>query len=132
MPRVNSTRLKSLIFIAIVTPLISCSVADLVRRVRNVDLETQGIVVKLSWTPPGMYEKPFMIEFDSLLNEISNGAINIHSYNIYTVENYDKQPGISISGVTNFLDPNSRIKDAWFGLYVIIDDSAGENGPGAA
>ena len=118
-------RLKAFIIVAVIMPIMSCSVADLVRLVRNVDMEKKGVHVNLSWTPSGMYDKPFKIQFDDLLKEISDGAVDIRSYNIYTVGNYDKQSPAAIQGVTNFIDPTSRFKDAWFGLYVIIDDRAG-------
>ncbi len=101
---------------------ISCSSADVVRLFRNVNLEKKGIHVRLAYVPRGMYEKPFMIKFDHLLNSISDGSVIINAYNIYTVGNYDKVSTLHTESVTNFIDPLSQFKDSWFGVYIIVDD----------
>ncbi len=116
--------MRSLTFFAIaaITALISCSPADVVRLFKNVNLEKKGIHVKLSYIPRGMHPEPFVIKFDRMLADISDYAVQIMAYNIYTVGNYDKIQPRSNTGVSNFLDPDCKFKDAWFGVYVIIDD----------
>jgi hypothetical protein len=106
---------------------ISCSdsAADIARLVRNVNLEKLGVHLKLNDVPGGMYEKPFMIKFDTMLRDISEGAVMVKAYNIYTVGNHDKVAAPSIKEASNFLDPTSKFKDAWFGVYIILDDGVG-------
>ncbi len=101
---------------------ISCTSADVVRLFRNVNLEKKGIHLRLTEIPRGLYEKPFKIKFDNLLHTISNGSVTVNAFNVYTVGNYDKVPPLDKASVTNFLDPLSPFKDAWFGVYIILDD----------
>ncbi|OHD67454.1 MAG: hypothetical protein A2W19_03235 [Spirochaetes bacterium RBG_16_49_21] len=113
--------IKSLV-IAALAASVSCSVADVSRLFRNVDLKKKGIRIKLSWVPRGLYESPFVIPFDKMLNSASNGAVRVRAFNVYTVGNHDKISPGSIPSVANFLDPKSKFKDAWFGVYIILDD----------
>src|SRR4030042_718414 len=83
-------RYKKLAMIAAVAVLFSCNAADVTRLFKNVNLEKMGIRVNLSNVPPGLYDKPFIIKFDKLLRDISNGAVRVKAYNVYTVGNYDK------------------------------------------
>jgi len=115
-------RFLTLFTIAALTALISCSAADVVRLFKNVNLEKKGIHVKLSYIPRGMHPEPFMIKFDRMLAVVSNDAVQVMAYNIYTVGNYDKIQPQSKTEVSNFLDPECKFKDAWFGVYIIIDD----------
>lgn len=112
---------RILIIILLLFPF-SCSSADLVRLFRNVNLEKKGIHVRLAYVPRGLYEKPFIIKFDNLLHTISDGTVTVNAFNVYTVGNYDKVPPGDDPSVTNFLDPTSPFKDAWFGVYIIVDD----------
>jgi hypothetical protein len=109
----------------IIIPLIfaiSCTSADIVRLFRNVNLEKKGIHLQLTTIPHGLYKKPFIIQFDNLLHTISDGAVTVNAFNVYTVGNYDKVPPQDDASVANFLDPSSPFKDAWFGVYIILDD----------
>jgi hypothetical protein len=115
-------RFLQLITIGALSAFISCSAADVVRLFKNVNLDKKGIHVKLSYIPRGMHQEPFVIKFDRMLWDISDGAVRVMAYNIYTVGNDDKiQPGPN-TDISNFLDPYSKFKDAWFGVYAIIDD----------
>ncbi len=116
--------------VAFITALfISCSTADLVRLFKNVSLERQGIHLKLNSVPRGLYPKPFIISFDTMLSDVSDGEVRIKAFNVYTVGNYDKLSPQSIKEVSNFLDPTCKFKDTWFGVYIILDDK-GELGRG--
>ena len=57
-----------------------------------------------------------------MLRDISDGAVRVRAYNMYTVGNYEKLSPPSIQDVTNFLDPTCKFKDTWFGVYIILDD----------
>jgi len=120
-------RIKKVPLIMLLLIFVSCSAADLARLVRNVDLKKLGIHVRLAGVPAGIYEKPFMIKFDTMLRDISDGTVMIRAYNVYTVGSYEKVSSPCLQDVTNFIDPTSRFKDAWFGVYIILDD---ENGLG--
>ncbi len=101
---------------------ISCNTADLVRLFKNVNLEKKGIHLNLTGVPQGLYQKPFIISFDKMLQDVSDDAVRIKAFNVFTVGNYDKLPPHSIKDVTNFLDPTCKFKDTWFGVYIIMDD----------
>ncbi len=118
-------RLKKFPLIMLLLLFVSCSAADLARFVRNVNLEKLGVHVRLAGVPAGIYEKPFMIKFDSMLSDISDGVVMIRAYNVYTVGSYEKVADPCIQNVTNFIDPTSKFKDAWFGVYIILDDEKG-------
>lgn len=118
-------RFKKYPVIMLLLVFVSCSAADLARFARNVNLEKLGVHVRLAGVPAGIYEKPFMIKFDTMLRDISDGAVMIRAYNVYTVGSYDKVENPSIPDVTNFIDPGSKFKDAWFGVYIILDDESG-------
>jgi hypothetical protein len=116
---------KKFPLIMLLLVFVSCSAADLARLVRNVDLEKLGVHVRLTGVPAGIYKKPFMIKFDQMLQDISNGAVMIRAYNVYTVGSYEKLANPCIQDITNFIDPTSKYKDAWFGVYIILDDNNG-------
>jgi hypothetical protein len=103
--------------------LVSCSAADVVRLVKNVKLEDKGIHVKFAYVPPGLHQKPLAIKFDKMLRDISNGTVQVMAYNIYTAGNYDAIHPRTKPDISNFYDPESKFKDAWFGVYIIIDDT---------
>ena len=118
-------RFMQLVTILGLSALISCSAADVVRLFKNVNLEDKGIHVKLAYVPRGMHQEPLEIKFDKMLWDISNGTVQVMAYNIYTTGNYDAiRPGPD-TDVSNFLNPDSKFKDAWFGVYIIIDDMYG-------
>jgi len=117
------------IITAVLAFSISCTTADLVRLFKNVNLEKQGIHLRLNGVPRGMYREPFIISFDRMLHDVSDGTVEIKSYNAYTVGNFEKLSPESIKDVSNFLDPTCKFKDAWFGIYIILDDK-GELGRG--
>lgn len=102
---------------------VSCSFADFAQMFKNVNLEKQGINLKLVNVPKGLYQTPFIIQFDKMLSDISDGEVQIKAYNVFTVGNYDKISPQSIKDVTNFLDPTCKFKDTWFGVYIVMDDS---------
>ncbi len=108
--------------IATLALYMSCSSADLARLFKNVNLEKKGIHLKLNQVPKGLYPEPFIISFDKMLFQISNGSVQVNAFNAFTVGNYDKLSPQSIKDVTNFLDPTCKFKDTWFGVYIIMDD----------
>jgi hypothetical protein len=115
-------KLLRLIAIAALACCVSCGAPDVARLIKNVNLESKGIHLRLSYVPRGLYEKPFIIKFDNLLYNISLGTVTVRAYNVYTVGNNDKLTPDSIESVTNFLDPTCKFKDTWFGVYIIMDD----------
>jgi hypothetical protein len=115
-------RSLTLLIISALSTLISCSAADAVRLFKNVNLERKGIHLKLSYIPRGMHPDPLVIKFDRMLADISDEAVQVMAYNIYTVGNNDKIRPRSKTEVSNFLDPECKFKDAWFGVYIIVDD----------
>jgi hypothetical protein len=115
-------RYVRLIMTAALALFLSCNTADLARLIKNVNLEKKGIHVKLNRVPRGLYQKPFIISFDKMLSDVSNGVVRIKAFNIFTVGNYEKLSPQSIKDVTNFLDPTCKFKDTWFGVYIIMDD----------
>lgn len=112
----------TLLSLALSVFVLSCSARDMARLFKNENLEKQGVRVELRQLPRGLYDKPMIIAFDQMLADISDGQVRIRAYNVYTSGNYDKLPGPAIPGVSNFLDPHSKYKDAWFGVYIILDD----------
>jgi hypothetical protein len=118
-------RVLTLLALAAFAAQISCSAADVARQFKNADLEGSGIQVRFKDVPRGMYDRPFIIRFDRMLYNISNGGIQVMAYNIYTVGNFDKIAPGADPAVSNFLDPASKFKDAWFGMYIILDDDYG-------
>lgn len=113
------------VILAAFAALISCGPADVARLFRNVNLEDRGIHVRFGTMPHGLYRDPFVIKFDRMLYNISNGTVYLSAYNIYTVGNFDKTAPGADPRLSNFLDPDSKFKDAWFGIYIIIDDDIG-------
>ena len=106
--------------------MISCGRDAIVRLVQNVDLEKKGIVLKFNNVPTGLYAQPFVIDFSRALFNYSYGEVLIEAYNAYIVGNMDKISEGSIPGVSNFIDPTGKFKDAWFGVYIVIDDPQGK------
>jgi hypothetical protein len=116
-------RFLQLITILALSALVSCSAADVVRLFKNVNLDKKGIHVKLAYVPRGMHQDPLVIKFDRMLWDISNGTVQVMAYNVYTAGNNDIiRPGRN-ADVSNFYDPDGKFKDAWFGVYIIIDDT---------
>jgi hypothetical protein len=111
-------------YLAITMLALSCSKASLVRFFKNEDLEEKGIHLEYASIPKGMYSKPFIINFSKMLYKVSRYRMNIEAYNSYTVGNEEKVSSPSIDSVSNFLDPYSKFKDSWFGVFIIIDDRA--------
>jgi len=97
--------------------------ADLIRMVQNVDLAERGIDLHFGYVPPGLYSAPFVIDFSRYLYRLSGGRIDIAIINAYTVGNFEKDSIRSIESVSNMLDPTSKYKDTWFGVFIIEDDS---------
>ncbi len=95
-------------------------------RLNNTDLEKHGITLEFRQVPDGLWKKPIIRKFSSMLKFISDNSISIHAINAYTVGNF-KKTGCEkcIKRVSNFTDPGSIFKDAWFGVYLILDDRNG-------
>ncbi len=94
--------------------------------ITNVDLEEHGITLQFNNIPQGMWKKPIIRRFSRMLRVISDNTINIYAINAYTVGSFKKDKNRKyISGVSNFIDPYSRFKDTWFGVYLILDDTRG-------
>ena len=110
---------------AALTALTACSAADITRLFRNADLEETGIRVRFGTVARGLYREPFIIRFDRMLYNISNGEVLVPAFNLYTVGNFDKTAPGADPALSNFLDPDSKFKDSWFGVYIIIDDDIG-------
>lgn len=98
------------------------SIADLVRYTKNADLEKEGITVSFNYTAKGMYKEPFIIKFGNIVYRLSKRKIMLNMYNCYTVGNMDNVEGRSIPSVSSMLDPTSKFKDSWFGVFIIKDD----------
>jgi len=120
---VRSITIILTIFAAIHT---SCSTDTTVRLFRNVNLENMGIHLKLNNVPKGLHDEPFVIKFSNILYNFSDGAVDVTAYNAFTVGNREKTSPQSIESVSNFLDPFSKFKDTWFGVYILIDDLRGK------
>ena len=101
---------------------VSCTAADVTRTVKNVNLGRKGIHLRMRFVPEGMHREPFVIQFSEYLHKISGGKVVVDAYNVYTVGDFRKVEADTLPGVSNFLDPNSKFKDAWFGVYLILDD----------
>ena len=100
---------------------------------KNYDLSERGIFLEYSYVTEGMYKKPFIIDFGKFIGDISNGTVVLDSVNSYTVGNYDSTQSKTSIGhckgqqeYSNFLDPECRFANSWFGVYFIFDDSAGK------
>lgn len=118
-------RAIQMLCIAMCTAYIYCGPADIARLFKNADPEESGIHVRFDRVAPGLYREPFSIRFDRMLSGISHGRVLVTAYNIYTVGNYQKTTPGADPHVSNFLDPESKFKDAWFGVYIILDDDIG-------
>ena len=99
----------------------SISLYDITRFMKNADLENRGVDITYGYVPEGMYRKPVVIDFSKSLYRISQGRIDLDIVNTYTVGNYNKN-GKGPSSLSNFLDPGSKFKDTWFGVFIIFND----------
>jgi len=97
----------------------------LIRSFANYDLRKKGILLEYGYVAPGLHKRPFILPFTGSLQRFSLDTIDLDVINTYTVGNYDKDPQSRLSSVSNFLDPTSKFKDSWFGVYIIIDDPLG-------
>lgn len=115
--------------------LVSCkSIIPFLLVEENYDLkEKKGILLEYSYVTPGMYKKPFIIEFGKYIQTISNGKVDLESVNSYTVGNYDSVKAKAKIGdckggqkYSNFLDPDCKLVNSWYGVYFIFDDPQGK------
>ncbi len=97
----------------------------IVRAAAGVDLAEKGIALEYQYIAPGLRQKPYILPFSHSIKKFSRDAVNIDVINTYTVGGYDKDPGSRMRGVSNFLDPTSKFKDSWFGVYLVMDDTRG-------
>ncbi|MCP4135137.1 MAG: hypothetical protein GY754_29475 [bacterium] len=111
----------AVIFIAFEVPELTSFV---VRTVGNKDLAEKGIKLEYTYIAEGMYQQPIIHPFTRSIAKYSKKTISIKAINSYTVGNFDKDSGSKISSASNFLDPTSKFKDSWFGVFIIIDDPA--------
>lgn len=107
--------LKLIVF-SLVIFLVSCKPADLAR-IKNVNLKNKGIELRYNNVAKGLYKKPFIIDFGNVLKKMSDGKVDVQAINSFTVGDNERS-----SKYTNMLDPLSKFKDSWFGVYFIIDD----------
>ncbi|HOO70292.1 MAG TPA: hypothetical protein PK926_00930 [Spirochaetota bacterium] len=97
----------------------------MVRSFAGLDLAGEGIEFEYGYITPGMRQSPYILPFSHSMRKFSSGKIDLDVINTYTVGSFDKDEGSSLSSVSNFLDPTSKFKDSWFGVYVIRDDDSG-------
>ncbi len=97
----------------------------IIRTFAGNDLEKKEVLLEYGYVAPGLHKRPFVLNFTGSLQRFSRGTIDLDIINTFTAGNYDKDPQSQISSVSNFLDPTSKFKDSWFGVYVVIDDPAG-------
>ncbi len=99
------------------------------RIVRNTNLRKRGVRLKYGYVPRGMYSKPFIEDFSEKLLSMTKGEaegfIEIDAVNSFTVGNFEKDEGAVLSDTANMLDPTSKFKDSWFGVYLVFDDECG-------
>ncbi len=91
----------------------------------NVDLGAYGIELEYGWVPPGLHPEPIIIDFGDMLTEMTQGALQLTAVNSYTVGNFEKYLPDYLPDVSNMLDPHSKFKDTWFGVYFLFDDAEG-------
>ncbi|MGB5216715.1 MAG: hypothetical protein WBN66_00315 [Smithella sp.] len=99
--------------------------SKLIRVVASYDLKKRGIYLRYKYTPIGIQNKPFLLDFGNRIEKLSRGKIILDVINTYTIGSMDKDPSGKIHTVNNFLDPTSKFKDAWFGAYIVFDDPSG-------
>ncbi|HYO65042.1 MAG TPA: hypothetical protein VEU33_03080 [Archangium sp.] len=97
------------------------------RWTQNVDLKKErGIHLEYRYVPRGLYSKVFRIPFSDYLKEMSNGQLQLDAINTYTVGSYKQSPTCKHKlEYSNFIDPECRFVNAWFGVYLIFDDTDG-------
>jgi len=97
-----------------------------VMRFENYDLrQERGITLSYRYTTPGLYRKPFIINFRDYLKKMSDGRLDLDSVNTYTSGNYEPTGDCKLKvDYSNFLDPECRFVNAWFGAYLIFDDAS--------
>ncbi len=101
----------------------------------NYDLKKKrGILLEYSYVTPGMYKQPFIIDFGKYIKSISNDTVDLDSVNSYSVGNYDSTKSKTKIGdckggnnqkYSNFLDPDCRYTNSWYGVYFIFNDEEG-------
>ena len=127
--------MRNIIFLGFLQLFISCkSIIPFLLVEENYDLkEKKGILLDYEYVTRGMYKKPFIIEFGKYIKTISNGQVDLESVNSYTVGNYDSvksqlKVGDCKGGqkYSNFLDPDCKLVNSWYGVYFIFDDPKGK------
>ncbi len=113
----------STISIYFISPPFPAIIAWFIKTLYNVDLKGYGVKLNYRYIPPELQQKPFIINFSNQLNWLSNGKVNVKIINTYTVGSFTKGNPREIKGLSNFLDPKSKYKDAWFGVYILFDDN---------
>jgi hypothetical protein len=128
MKKIIYLAMSALISIAIAAgAVLNCADVSsfLIRSFGNFDLKKKGILIEYAYVAPGLHQRPFIIPFTETLRKFSLGRLDLDVINTYTVGNYDKDPRSRIPSASNFLDPTSKFKDSWFGVYLIFDDPEG-------
>lgn len=95
----------------------------LVRKLRGLKPSNAKISITLCYTPPEMYSRPFVLDFRHYLYEISGGIADLDLINIYTVGK--RYSPFHLRQDSYFLDPFSKFKDSWFGVFVLKNDDEG-------
>lgn len=112
---------KMLGLLGLLALLVSCHpFASFLGGFKNIDLEKEyGISLKYNNVPKGMRQTPLIIDFGDLLREMSNGEVGVDAINTYIMGDYENLE------YSNLINPNSKFKDSWFGVYLIFDDAEG-------
>lgn len=109
-------------------PKTAKTLPNIMRLVAGVNLKKYGIKFQMNNIADGLYKKPFIIEFGTLLKDFSGSQVDIEAINAYTLGNFNKisLPDKKLKRISNILDPTSKFKDSWFGCYIIINDEQGK------
>lgn len=99
-----------------------CSADMIEQNFFSISPDRLGIRLHLHNVPADLYPKPFTIDFSPIIHFVSKGKVNLNIYNSYTSGNFNKTESGTLKGISNFLDPASRFKDSWFGVYLIFDN----------
>lgn len=104
-----------------------CIFGRLVHLFQHADLGQSNISLSFADAPRGMYQRPFRIDkFGDMLSDVSQGAIDVEAYNVYSLGDCFPEYGLWPKCYSSFLDPKSRYKDLWAGVYFIVDDAPGK------
>jgi len=113
-----------LALVAAFCALIACNgntIYTFARTVKNKSPERLGVRLCYPDMPWGMQQKPIVNDFHDMLYKMSDGKVDVEAYNTFVM-------GAFIEGnrYSNLLNPRSKFKDTWFGVYLVFDDTAGK------